>query len=121
MDDSGPDLEVEPPSASLAVEHRERVGRTDPQFLKPGRQVEATATSGKHSGRPTSQSPVVLDAWCPCSRGWPSSCPRAPWTTGALLGADVVQNDHMLVFIHGSPLGPMEGPWMEDRAGAGEH
>ena len=106
MGHTGP--EVEPPSASLAVEYREQVWRTDPRFLKPGRQVEATATpergiSGKHSGGLTSQSPVVLDAQCPRSRVWPSSCPKAPWTTGALLGADVVQNDHMLVLIHGSP------------------
>lgn len=35
MDDSGPDLEVEPPSASLAVERRERVGRTDPLKTVP--------------------------------------------------------------------------------------
>lgn len=68
------------------VEHRERVGRTDPRFLQAGRQVEATATSGKHSGRPTSQGPMVLDAWCPCSGD--GHCPHAqamvPW--GPCLG-----------------------------------
>ena len=42
--DTGPDLEAELPSASLAVEYSERVGRTDPRFLKPGRWVEATET-----------------------------------------------------------------------------
>lgn len=39
----------------------------------------------------------------PPFQGMAGSCPQAPWTTGALLRADVVQNDHTPVLIHGSP------------------
>lgn len=92
------------PSASLAVEHRERVGRTGTPV------PQAWQAGGGHCNFWETQWQAHLTE----PRGWmllvplfqgmyERSCPRAPWTTGALLGADVVQNDHMLVFIHGSP------------------
>ena len=92
MDDTGPDLEVEPSSASLAVECRERVGRTDPQFLKPGRQVEATAIP-KREG--------LLGN----TVAGPSH--RAPWCW--MLGAPIPGDGRAAAPGHHGPQGPCLG------------
>lgn len=94
----------------------ERVGRTDPRFLKPGRQVEATATSGNTVAGPPHRAPWCWMLGAPVPGDGRAAAPGPYGPQGPCLGLMLFKMT-TCVFIHGSPLGPMEGPWMEDRVG----